>query len=112
HPRSSRSSASTTSIISRATCTPSAERLTIGAAMDFAVPSHLVPTLERIDQLMADRIIPAEKEVMERGWVGAAGLLAELRAAVKAAGLWGPQIPTELGGMGLGLVDHGLVSER
>jgi alkylation response protein AidB-like acyl-CoA dehydrogenase len=80
--------------------------------MDFAVPSHLVPTLERIDQLMADRIIPAEKEVMERGWVGAAGLLEELRAAVKAAGLWGPQIPKDVGGMGLGLVDHGLVSER
>jgi acyl-CoA dehydrogenase len=80
--------------------------------MDFAVPSHLVPTLERIDQLVNDRIIPAEREVMERGWVGAAGLLDELRAAVKAAGLWGPQIPKELGGMGLGLVDHGLVSER
>jgi acyl-CoA dehydrogenase len=80
--------------------------------MDFAVPSHLVPTLERIDQLVNDRIIPAEREVMEKGWVGAAGLLDELRAAVKAAGLWGPQIPKELGGMGLGLVDHGLVSER
>ena len=80
--------------------------------MDFALPTHLVPTLERIDQLMAERIIPAEREVMERGWVGAAGLLEELRAAVKAAGLWGPQIPKELGGMGLGLVDHGLVSER
>jgi alkylation response protein AidB-like acyl-CoA dehydrogenase len=80
--------------------------------MDFAVPSHLAPTLERIDQLVNDRIIPAEREVMERGWVGAAGLLDELRAAVKAAGLWGPQIPKELGGMGLGLVDHGLVSER
>jgi acyl-CoA dehydrogenase len=80
--------------------------------MDFAVPSHLVPTLERIDQLVNDRIIPAEREVMEKGWVGAAGLLDELRGAVKAAGLWGPQIPKELGGMGLGLVDHGLVSER
>ncbi|HUQ08243.1 MAG TPA: acyl-CoA dehydrogenase family protein [Kofleriaceae bacterium] len=80
--------------------------------MDFAVPSHLAPTLERIDQLVNDRIIPAEREVMERGWVGAAGVLEELRAAVKAAGLWGPQIPKELGGMGLGLVDHGLVSER
>jgi alkylation response protein AidB-like acyl-CoA dehydrogenase len=80
--------------------------------MDFAVPSHLAPTLERIDQLVNDRLIPAEREVMERGWVGAADLLEELRAAVKAAGLWGPQIPKELGGMGLGLVDHGLVSER
>ena len=26
--------------------------------------------------------------------------------------MWGPQIPKELGGLGLGLVEHGLVSER
>ncbi len=80
--------------------------------MDFAIPAHIAPTLERIDQLLADRVIPAEREVLERGWVASASVLDELRAAVKAAGLWGPQIPKELGGMGLGLVDHGLVSER
>ena len=38
--------------------------------------------------------------------------LRPLRARCKAAGLWGPQIPKELGGLGLGLVEHGLVSER
>ncbi len=80
--------------------------------MDFAIPAHLAPTLEQVDRLLADRIIPAAREVMEQGWVGAAALLEELRGAVKAAGLWGPQIPKELGGLGLGLVDHGLVSER
>lgn len=80
--------------------------------MDFSTPPDLVPVLARIDQLLAERILPAEAEVMERGWVGAAPLLAELRAAVKAAGLWGPQIPKDLGGLGLGLVEHALVSER
>ncbi len=80
--------------------------------MDFAIPAHLAPTLERIDRLLADRVIPAEREVLERGWVASAPILDELRAAVKAAGLWGPQIAKELGGLGLGLVDHGLVSER
>jgi alkylation response protein AidB-like acyl-CoA dehydrogenase len=37
--------------------------------------------------------------------------LKEKRKMVKQMELWGPQIPKELGGMGLNLVEHGLVSE-
>ena len=80
--------------------------------MDFAIPSHLVDTLAAVDRLLAERIIPAEAAVLEQGFVKAAPLLAELRAAVQAAGLWGPQIPKDAGGLGLGLVDHALISER
>ena len=50
---------------------------------------------------------------MEHGFAAAEPtVLAELRKQVKAAGMWGPQMPKELGGLGLGLVEHGLVSER
>ncbi|HWU88278.1 MAG TPA: acyl-CoA dehydrogenase family protein [Kofleriaceae bacterium] len=80
--------------------------------MDFDPPETVRPLLEKIDRFVADVVIPAEEEVMERGWTDAAHVLEELRRKVKAAGLWGPQIPTELGGLGLGLVEHGLVSER
>ncbi|MCE9578158.1 MAG: acyl-CoA dehydrogenase family protein [Deltaproteobacteria bacterium] len=80
--------------------------------MDFDPPESVRPILERIDRLLADHVLPAEAEVLERGWNGAAELLAGLRAKVKEAGLWGPQIPKELGGLGLDLVEHGLVSER
>ncbi|MBK9032178.1 MAG: acyl-CoA dehydrogenase family protein [Myxococcales bacterium] len=80
--------------------------------MDFAIPSHLVPVLDQVERLLVERVIPAEATVLERGFVAAADVLDELRAAVKAAGLWGPQIPKDVGGMGLGLVDHALVSER
>ncbi|MEZ4404363.1 MAG: acyl-CoA dehydrogenase family protein [Kofleriaceae bacterium] len=80
--------------------------------MDFALPTHLVPTLDAIDRLLAEHVIPAEAEVLARGFVAAAPRLAELRAAVKAAGLWGPQLPQDVGGLGLGLVEHALVSER
>ncbi|MBL8626121.1 MAG: acyl-CoA dehydrogenase family protein [Myxococcales bacterium] len=80
--------------------------------MDFAIPSHLVDTLAAVDRLLAERIIPAEAAVLEQGFVKAAPLLGDLRAAVQAAGLWGPQIPKDAGGMGLGLVDHALISER
>ncbi len=79
--------------------------------MDFAPPAHLVPTLERIERLMREHVIPAERE-LEAGFKAAEPRLAELRALVKREGLWGPQIPKDVGGMGLGLVEHGLVSEQ
>ena len=80
--------------------------------MDFAVPATLAPILERIDRLLVDHVIPAETEVLARGFVASAPLLDGLRATVKAAGLWGPQLPRDVGGLGLSLLEHGLVSER
>ena len=80
--------------------------------MDFAVPATLAPVLERIDRLLTEHVIPAEAEVMSKGFVAAAPRLAELRAKVKAAGMWGPNLPKDLGGLGLSLLEHGLVSER
>ena len=80
--------------------------------MDFDPPEAVRPLLDKISQFVAEHIIPAEHQVMERGWTASDGVLRELRAQCRAAGLWGPQIPKELGGLGLGLVEHGLVSER
>ena len=80
--------------------------------MDFDPPETVRPLLDKIEHFVADVVLPAEEDVMHRGWIAAGPLLDELRGKVKAAGLWGPQIPKELGGLGLGLVEHGLVSER
>src|SRR5262245_32302436 len=80
--------------------------------MDFAPPPQMVPELDKIDRILAEDVLPAEREVMAKGFAASGPLLDALRAKVKAAVLWGPQIPTELGGLGLGLVEHALVSER
>src|SRR5450432_1711527 len=80
--------------------------------MDFDPPESVRPTLDRIERLVAEHVIPAEAEVFRRGWIGGAEILDGLRRRVKAEGLWGPNIPRELGGLGLGLVEHGLVSEK
>ena len=80
--------------------------------MDFDPPETVRPLLEQIERFVTDVVMPAEEDVLERGWIAAGPLLEELRGKVKQAGLWGPQIPKELGGLGLGLVEHGLVSER
>ncbi len=80
--------------------------------MDFDPPAQLRPTLETIDRLLEEHVIPAEPEILERGFAASTPRLSELRARVKAAGLWAPQLPTDVGGLGLPLVEHAFVSER
>jgi acyl-CoA dehydrogenase len=80
--------------------------------MNFDPPDAVRPLLDKIEKFVADVVMPAEPHVMEHGFVDSAPLLSDLRAQCKAAKLWGPQLPHELGGLGLGLVEHGLVSER
>src|SRR5262245_15229285 len=80
--------------------------------MDFDPPESVRPLLDKIERFVADVVIPMEPQVMERGFAHAGPILDELRKRCKAAGMWGPQQPKELGGLGLGLVEHGLVSER
>jgi acyl-CoA dehydrogenase len=77
--------------------------------MDFAIPDRMKPILERARRLIDERIIPAEPEILGHGFDAAR--VAALRAEVKQAGLWGPQMPAELGGMGLSVLEHGLMSE-
>lgn len=60
---------------------------------------------------MDEHVLPVEHEVLSKGWVESAERLDGLRALVKADGMWGPQIPQDLGGMGLSLLHHGMVSE-
>ena len=80
--------------------------------MDFDPPASVRPILERIDAFLIREVLPLEPLVFARGFAGADAELQALRGRVKAAGLWGPQIPKDVGGMGLSLLEHGLVSER
>jgi alkylation response protein AidB-like acyl-CoA dehydrogenase len=80
--------------------------------MDFDPPQAVRPLLAKIERFVADVVMPAEVDVLEEGFAKAEPRLVELRARAKEAGLWGPQLPHELGGLGLGLVEHALVSER
>lgn len=80
--------------------------------MDFDPPASVKPLLANIETFVAEHVIPLERRVFEVGFDKAEPELAALRAKVKAAGMWGPQLPKELGGLGLDLVEHGLVSER
>lgn len=80
--------------------------------MDFDPPAELRPLLAKIEQFIEEHVMPAEHEVLERGFLASDRLLSDLRGKVKAAGMWAPQLPKDIGGLGLNLVEHGLVSEK
>lgn len=71
--------------------------------MDFTLPPHVRDLTERVRAFVDAECIPAERyhDATEDGIP--AEMLADLRAKARAAGIYGPQIPRDLGGLGLSL---------
>src|SRR5579885_1603720 len=81
--------------------------------MDFSLPPTLAPILDRVRAMVRDHVMPLERLFGERGsFVAIEPDLKKARDAVKRAGLWAPQLPKEVGGMGLTLMEHARVSEE
>ena len=79
--------------------------------MDFSVPPKLQELIAKYRVFVSARVIPLEKQ-MPRGWAVLEPLLGEARAQARQEGLWGPQLPRDLGGLGLPLEEFALVSEE
>ncbi len=79
--------------------------------MDFATSDKMKDLLGRMRTFVSDKVMPAEQQVMTNGFTASNDLLMDLRGQVKAAGMWAPQLPQEIGGMGLSVLEHGMVSE-
>ncbi len=79
--------------------------------MDFEISDRMKTILEMINEFVEKELVPLEAEFINHDFKEMVPVLAEKREMVKKMELWGPQIPEELGGMGLSLVEHGLVSE-
>jgi len=71
--------------------------------MDFTPSPEIVALQRRISDLVAAEIIPLESDRAnyDEHENIALPVLDRLRARAKAAGLWAPQIPRDLGGLGL-----------
>lgn len=81
--------------------------------MDFAVPEPLRPILAEIRTFMNERVIPAEQAMHGADdFTAVEAQMKDIRAEAKAKGLWLPQMSKKHGGMGLSLLEHGLVSEE
>ncbi|TAL31131.1 MAG: acyl-CoA dehydrogenase [Spirochaetes bacterium] len=79
--------------------------------MDFGISDKMQTILTMINEFVDRELIPLEHQFVNAEFRDMVGLLAEKRKMVKQMELWGPNIPADLGGMGLPLVEHGLVSE-
>jgi acyl-CoA dehydrogenase len=82
--------------------------------MDFSLPPDLDDVRRRTRDFVARHVLPVEAD--RSTWDAheniAPGPLAALRAEAKAAGLWAPQVPRELGGMGLPMVGQAAMYEE
>ncbi len=78
--------------------------------MDFSAPPRVKELLPELRAFMRERIFPLERKLGE-SFRALEPELKKVRDEVKSRGWWAPQLPKELGGMGLTLLEHGMVSE-
>ena len=79
--------------------------------MDFSIPDATRALLDSIRVFVEQAVLPLEARFLREGFAALEPDLEAARARVKALGLWLPQAPRDVGGLGLSLVDHALVSE-
>jgi len=81
--------------------------------VDFALPAAVEAARTEVAAFVAERLLPLEDDPASWGegenirW----DLVETLRSEVKRAGLWAPQMPRELGGMGFGPVGQAALYE-
>jgi alkylation response protein AidB-like acyl-CoA dehydrogenase len=81
--------------------------------MDFSMSETLKPILSTVRQFMKETVYPLEIELVRLGsFKNALPRLREARLRVQELGCWAPQLPKELGGMGLNLMEHARMSEE
>ncbi|MBN2157965.1 MAG: acyl-CoA dehydrogenase family protein [Spirochaetes bacterium] len=79
--------------------------------MDFTIAEKMKTVLGMINEFIDKELIPMEHEFVASEFRDMVPALEEKRNMVRQMELWGPNHPKELGGMGLTMLEHGLVSE-
>ncbi len=79
--------------------------------MDFELSEKIETILGMVDELVEKELVPLEPFFLHEPYAEVLPKLEARRRMVKQMGLWAPGHPEEHGGMGLGLVELGLVSE-
>ena len=78
--------------------------------IDFSIPPELEAHRESVKAFMKQYVYPNESAFVEDEGLPAE-LEQELQRKVKAQGLWGPNLPREWGGMGIGFIGQALLNE-
>lgn len=79
--------------------------------MDFAISEKMQTVIGMINEFVDKELIPLEPEFLKRDFHEMLPVIREKQEMVKKMELWAPNFPADLGGMGLSLLEHGLVSE-
>jgi alkylation response protein AidB-like acyl-CoA dehydrogenase len=79
--------------------------------MDFTVSDKMQAIVGMMNEFVDKELIPMEPEFLHKSFRDMVPALEEKRRMVRQMELWAPNHPREYGGMGLNLVEHGLVSE-
>jgi acyl-CoA dehydrogenase len=79
--------------------------------MDFSPPASVLPLVEEVRRFVEERVMPLEETALHGSFRAALPKLAVLREEARGRGLWAPQMPVELGGRGLTLLEFAFVSE-
>jgi len=80
--------------------------------MEFAVSEKTKVILEMVREFMDKEIYPLEPYFVVKPFKAMWPEINRCREMVKKMELWAPQVPRELGGMGLSLVEHALMAEE
>ncbi|MFC3193636.1 acyl-CoA dehydrogenase family protein [Marinicella sediminis] len=67
--------------------------------------------IERIHSIMHQQVMPLEPLLLQQQWSRLFNAMNQIRTHVKAQGLWGPNLPADVGGMSLSIKQLGLISE-
>lgn len=79
--------------------------------MNFTIPTEIQMLLRTVREFVDEEIIPLERPFLAQDFPTLMPQLDAKRQQAKSLGLWLPQISADYGGMGLTLLEHGLVSE-
>jgi acyl-CoA dehydrogenase len=71
----------------------------------------IATVLDVMREFVREELFPLERILLAQGFEATLPALQEKREKVKKLGYWCPQVPEVYGGMGLSLMEHGLVSE-
>ena len=79
--------------------------------MDFEVSEQMETILTMVREFVDDELVAIEGEMLHGSPDTVEELVAAAQTKVRQMGLWAPNHPEEFGGLGLSMVDHGLLSE-
>jgi acyl-CoA dehydrogenase len=79
--------------------------------MDFEVSEKMSTILTMVDEFVRDVVIPMEGVMLHGDPADLEVAVAHAQDQVRQMGLWAPNHPVEFGGLGLDMVEHGLLSE-